>query len=397
MLRSDTKTRDPRPALALTYAADFGHMGIVMPFLAPWLLGRGLGPVAIGLLLALPPLFKIAAPWSWGRWADRSGHRRELMLVAALVSGAATAALVGARRFWPIAALVAIYGFARAPILPYLEATALEQSERHRFAYGPIRLWGSVAFIVSSSGFGLVATEGSLDAGLLLAAAMLAICAVGAVAMPAPLPRPAPVAAPGPNRRPGDRAGLVRFFAACALMQASHGAYYTFYSIRLQDLGYGEAAIGALWALAVLCEVLVLTRTDRIVRWLGSGRVLRVCLVLAAARWLLIGSTESAGLLVVAQVLHAATYAAFHVAAIRVVYDRFGERARAEGQAMYSGMTFGLGLFVGSLAAGWLTAAIGLPAVFRVSAGVAVVALLVLGRTATPRPHDRQGSRAAVS
>ena len=50
---------------------------------------------------------------------------------------------------------------------------------------------------------------------------------------------------------------------------------------------------------------------------------------------------------------------------------------------MYSGMTFGLGLFVGSLAAGWAVEMIGLPAVFRLSSGVALLAVLVLGRTAS--------------
>jgi PPP family 3-phenylpropionic acid transporter len=89
------------------------------------------------------------------------------------------------------------------------------------------------------------------------------------------------------------------------------------------------------------------------------------------------------GWLALGQTLHAATYAAFHVAAIRVVYRLFSDGRQARGQAMYSGMTFGLGLFVGSLAAGWAVEMIGLPAVFRLSSGVALLAVLVLGRTAS--------------
>jgi PPP family 3-phenylpropionic acid transporter len=379
-------SRDPRPALSLLYAAKFGHLGIVLPFLAPWLQLRGFGPAAIGVLLALAPLFKILAPWMWGRWADRSGRRRELLVFSAFSAAAALAGMVWFEGLWPLILLMLFYGFTRAPILPYVEATALEQSELHQFGYGPIRLWGSLGFVLCSSGIGFMQGRLSLDAGLLIAAGLLALCALVSITLPSELWQPERLAA-GPQRgreQAGPRGlGVIRFFAACALMQASHGAYYTFYSIRLQDLGHGGATIGALWALAVVCEVLLLTRMDGILKRVGTELVLCSSLLVAALRWMLIGMVSSLGWLVFGQMLHAITYAAFHVAAIRVVYRLFSDGRQAKGQAMYSGMTFGLGLFVGSLAAGWAVEAVGLPAVFQASAGVALLAVLVLGRTAS--------------
>jgi PPP family 3-phenylpropionic acid transporter len=376
---------DPRPRLALLYAAKFGHLGIVMPFLAPWIQGRGLGPAAIGMLLALPPLFKIVAPWCWGRWADRGGRRRELLLLAALAAGAALAGMVLTHGVAILALLMLLYSFARAPVLPYIEASWLEQSEARQFDYGSIRLWGSLAFVVTSSGVGVLQGWVSLESGLLAAAGMMALCGLLAPTLPAPLGPKAgetEVAENAAAPLPSHRLALARFLAACALMQASHGAYYTFYSIRLQDLGYGATSIGLLWALATISEILVLSRMGRVVDRVGTQTVLVVSLVIAAARWALIATFTSPAWLVLGQILHAFTYASFHVAAIRVVYRRFGPLHRAKGQAMYSGMTFGLGLFAGSLVAGWLVVPLGLPTVFLASAGVALVALLVLGRTA---------------
>jgi PPP family 3-phenylpropionic acid transporter len=376
---------DPRPALALLYAVKFGHLGIVMPFLAPWILSRGLGPAAIGVLLALPALFKILAPWCWGRWADRSGRRRELLLVAALGAAAALAGMVFSPGVALLALMMLLYSFARAPVLPYIEATSLEQSEYRRFAYGPIRLWGSLAFVVTSSGIGILAGWISLSTGLLIAAGLMGLCGLLSVMLPAPLEPGSAEASSQPGEEDDEsanRRGLVRLLIACALMQVSHGAYYTFYSIRLQDLGYGGATIGLLWALAVICEILLFTRMDGVVKRFGTEAVMAACLLIAAGRWLLIGSFASLPWLIFGQTLHAFTYAAFHLAAIQVVYRRFGPRHRARGQAMYSGMTFGMGLFVGSLVAGWLVEPLGLPAVFRGSAGVALVALFVLGRSA---------------
>jgi PPP family 3-phenylpropionic acid transporter len=289
--------------------------------------------------------------------------------------------------------LMAIYGFARAPIIPFLEATALEQSESLDFAYGPVRLWGSISFMVVSSLFGALRGVVSDDLGLCAAALLLGLCGLlAARALPAPtasrvaaVPRKELPAATVLRRRD---AGLMRILAACALMQVSHGAYYTFYSIHLAQLGYNSTSIGALWALGVLCEVLLLTRADGLLRRFGPATVMRACLLLAAVRWLLIGTADDPLLLVAGQVLHAATYAGFHVAAIRQVYRLFGAERRAVGQAVYSGMTFGLGMFVGSLAAGWLTRSAGMPAAFVASAVVALAALPVLPTRARIAPRS---------
>lgn len=378
-----TAETDPRPVLALLYAAMLGHLGIVMPFLAPWLASRGHDRLTIGLLLAVPPLCTVLAPFTWGAWADRGGRRRGLLLVALPATAAGLAGIV---LFGSVLAalvpLVLLYGFARAPVLPFVEATSFEQADRRGFDYGSVRLWGSFAFVVASTAAGAAASLIGLGGGLLIAAGMLAVGAAAALAVARPTgAEPHLFALPGGVAATALRgAALVRFFVACALMQASHGAYYTFYSIRLEDLGYSAAAIGVLWALAVVCEILLLTRVDRIVARLGSVTVLRVSLALAVGRWLLIGSTAALPWLVVGQTLHAATYAAFHVAAVRIVHRSFAGDRRAAGQAMYSGMTFGLGLFVGSLVAGLLAAPLGLGPLFLVSALPALLALAILGR-----------------
>jgi len=380
--KRDPAGKDPRSVLSAFYAAMFGHLGIVLPFLAPWLQGRGLGALGIGLLMAVPPMFKVVAPWLWGHWADRGGRRGPLLVVACFLSAAALTAMTVSGPLWLLCLFMAIYGFCRAPILPYIEATVLEQSESRNFAYGPVRLWGSISFMVVSSLFGALRGVVTDARGLQFGAVLLGLCGLLALWAPVKSTEPASSTIPPEPGAPRARdAGLFRIIATCALMQVSHGAYYTFYSIHLDRLGYSSTAIGALWALGVLCEVLLLTRADRLLHRFGPHAMMQACLVLAAARWLLIGMVDSPLPLVVGQVLHAATYAGFHVAAIREVYRMFGKRRRAMGQAVYSGMTFGLGMVVGSLLAGWIAGWAGLPTAFTASAAVALVALPVLGKT----------------
>jgi PPP family 3-phenylpropionic acid transporter len=376
--------RDPRPVLAAYYAAYFACIGIIMPFLPLWIRDRGFSPAVIGVLLALMPLAKIVAPWTWGRLADRTGRRKELLIASTLVSAVALAFLSMQAGLAPIFMLLALYAFTTAPGLPFTEATAMEQSDRRSFAYGPIRVWGSIAFMVVSIGFGAMVDRVGGGVGLLAGAGFLVLAVVAAVMMPRPETEDDP-GLPGRAASGGRRAGVVRLFAACALMQASHGAYYAFFSIHLMELGYGGAAIGALWAFAVLCEVLLLFRIDGIVSRLGTGRVQQICTAAAALRWVIIAATGSVVPLVFAQALHALTYAAFHVSSLREVHLRFEAGSRTTGQTMYSGLTFGLGIFVGTLLAGRLADTIGFPGLFSLSAGIALASFLML-KTVPPMP-----------
>jgi len=382
----DVRRWDPRARLALFYAAHFGHMGVVLPFLPLWLVSLGLDSLGIGLLIALSPLSKILAPWTWGRLADRTGLRRGLLVASSLAAAGALWFVAGLTTLGPLLVGVGLYAFCVAPALPFAEATALEQAEARGFAYGRVRLWGSLSFVAVAAASGAVIGGVPGRALLYAASAMLTLAALAAWGFPAPA-TDGRLASLGSGSAGASRSlrdpSLWRLLAACALMQAGHGPYYAFYSIRLETLGYSGAAIGSLWALAVTCEVLLLTRIDVGVDRLGTVAVLRLSLVAASVRWTIIAIADDPLLLAAAQTLHAMTYAAFHVAALREIHRRFRAGDRATGQALYSGLTYGLGIFCGTLGAGLLAERIGLPSLFGISAATSLVALLVLGRART--------------
>jgi PPP family 3-phenylpropionic acid transporter len=374
--------KDPRVALALFYAAHFAHMGIVLPFLPLWFLASGLDSVSIGVLLALLPLTKVLAPWTWGLLADRTGVRRGLLVFASVAGAGALVVVAHLSGFAALVPGVALYALCVAPSLPFAEATALEQADGCGFAYGRVRLWGSLAFVATAWGAGVVGGRTPPDELLFAAAGFLVLAAVAARRFPLPERPSAPI---GPLHLPTLTLGqklrepsLWRLLAACALMQAGHGPYYAFYSIRLEHLGYGGAAIGGLWAFAVLCEVLLLTRIDAGIDRFGTGAVLRISLVAAFVRWLTIAAATGPAVLAAAQILHALTYAAFHVAALREIHRRFRSTDRATGLALYSGLSFGLGIFAGTLGAGFMAEIVGIGGLFGVAAALALAALLIL-------------------
>jgi PPP family 3-phenylpropionic acid transporter len=157
-------------------------------------------------------------------------------------------------------------------------------------------------------------------------------------------------------------------------MQASHGAYYAFYSIHLTDAGYSSAAVGALWAWGVVVEVLVFLVMHRLLERFGARRVLMASLALAVLRWLLIGAfVGELGVQIFAQALHSATFGTFHASAIHLAHHYFTGRTQGRGQALYNSLGFGAGGAAGSLASGALWSSGGAMITFGVSAFLATL------------------------
>lgn len=169
-------------------------------------------------------------------------------------------------------------------------------------------------------------------------------------------------------------------------MQLSHGPYYTFLTLHLEHLGYGRGAIGLLWALGVVAEVLIFMVMGRILQRFCVRKVLAVSFMLAALRWLLLGQwPEYPGVLLFAQLLHAATFGSFHAAAIHFVQRSFGARQQGQGQALYAALS-GTGGALGALYAGYSWNTLGPAWTFAIASLAALTAacLIVAVRKTPP-------------
>jgi len=159
-------------------------------------------------------------------------------------------------------------------------------------------------------------------------------------------------------------------------MQASHGAYYGFYSLYLVELGFQGWQIGAFWVLGVAAEIVLMWTCSRYLQNAAPARVLGVCLVLAALRWLGIGMAQYWLWLVLLQLLHAATFAAFHISAVTWVRRLAPASRHAAAQGWYSACGFGMGTTVGIMACGWISEQSGYTAAFFACSAVAMLGLL---------------------
>ena len=160
-------------------------------------------------------------------------------------------------------------------------------------------------------------------------------------------------------------------------MLFSHGTYSGFFSIHLENLGYSGVFIGAAWALASVAEIVVMLTSERIFKRFSYQNILILTFVVAGGRWILMGLATSAPLILFAQLLHALTYGAFHVASILYMDELSPEDAKTTGQAINNAVTYGMGIMAGFLFTGYFFDIIGVPWLFFISSLLAFFGGLV--------------------
>ena len=170
---------------------------------------------------------------------------------------------------------------------------------------------------------------------------------------------PAPVTIDSPVQQPQGIRNILRvpqvqvFLLVFFLVQFSHGPYYTFYSVMLQDLGYSRGQIGLLWAVGVIAEVLLFIVIPVLFKHVSLRLLLLMSVLLCVLRWVLIAFfADSLPVLLMAQLLHAASFGSLHAVGIALVYHYFTASTQGRGQALFASAGFGAGGAAGALFSG---------------------------------------------
>lgn len=364
--------------LSSFYLWYFAALGALLPYWGLYLKSLGYSAVEIGELIAIMMATKIIAPNIWGWIADRSGRRMRIVQVASLLAALAFAGVLLGNGYWWLALVVATFSFFWNAALPQFEAVTMSHLGERTDRYSRIRLWGSIGFIAAVVALGAAIDRHGIA---ILPAVLLGLYfAIWCSSLTVP-ERPPPV-----EHRTGQpplwqvlrRGEILALLAVCFLMQASHGPYYSFFSIHLEAHGYPGWLIGQLWALGVLAEIGVFLLMHRLLPRFGVRRLLLASLALTTLRWLLIALfVDALPVMLFAQVLHAASFGIYHAVAIGLIHRYFTGSHQGRGQALYSSLSFGAGGALGSLYAGYLWDSAGATPTFLIAALVSATAFIV--------------------
>ncbi|XNM60286.1 3-phenylpropionate MFS transporter [Escherichia coli] len=264
----------------------FFSYGIFLPFWSVWLKGIGLTPETIGLLLgaglvlvfsgvcssrprqqSFPPDFRLARAGT----ADTS-------LCCRLLGGAHVA--------WLMLVMIGFNLFF-SPLVPLTDALANTWQKQFPLDYGKVRLWGWVAFVIGSALTGKLVTM--FDYRVILALLTLGVASMllGFLIRPTIQPQ----GASRQQESTGWSAWLAlvrqtwRFLACVCLLEGAHAAYYGFSAIYWQAAGYSASAVGYLWSLGVVAEVIIFALSNKLFRRCSARDMLLISAICGVVRW----------------------------------------------------------------------------------------------------------------
>jgi MFS transporter, PPP family, 3-phenylpropionic acid transporter len=321
--------------VAVLFACLFVIFGIQFPFFPLWLKARGLDPDAIGIVLAVPIAVRIFAVPVLNRLADRAGDLRRGLIAAAFAGAIGFAIVDFCYGFIPILLAVALAALVSSPVISLADAYALKGLTARGRAYGPVRLWGSIAFVAANLGTGALLAVILPDRLIWLIVISFAL--LGTAALWQRRLDAGPIA----EARPKSSAERIwrspKFLvvaAAASLIQASHSLYYGFSALDWTAKGLSSTTIGFLWGLGVVAEILLFALSGRLA--LNPTVLLAMGAAGAAVRWIAMAFDPAIALLPLIQCLHGLSFGATHLGAIQFVGRMAGDRRAAAAQGDFS-------------------------------------------------------------
>ena len=165
------------------------------------------------------------------------------------------------------------------------------------------------------------------------------------------------------------------FFITAFFHVLSHISVYVFFSLYLDSLGYNKVWIGMLWAVSVIVEIVWFFTQAK---WMPKLPLTGWLVVCSGAMTLRMGVTaqwaDVLWVLLLAQTLHALTFAANHTVCIALLSHHFPGRLRGRGQALYTVIAYGFPGVLGGLVGGLMSDRLGLQSVYWASMCTAAMA-----------------------
>lgn len=344
------------------YAALFLIYGFHVPYLPIWLDWRGLSSEQIAAVTAAPFFLRLAVTPVIAMAADHFGNHRRTIIVLSAVGLVAAILLTAGTSFGLIFAASVVFALMTMTIMPLTETVAIGGVRAYGLDYGRMRLWGSLTFIVIGAAGGAAVNAGGAQVVLPILIAAAAATWLAAYALPfAPRTEAPHTVGAHFNRR--DILLLVRsplfllFLFATGAVQGAHGMFYTFGALHWAQQGISPAWAGALWAVAVMAEVVLFAYSAPVLARAGPLLLLLAGASAAVVRWLAMSFDPPLAALFPLQLLHAFTYGATHLAAMHFIHRAVPLAAAGTAQALYATVASGLMMGGATLACGPLFAA----------------------------------------
>jgi PPP family 3-phenylpropionic acid transporter len=359
--------------LAAYYFWYFAAIGVYEPYLTPFWQHLGFSPAQLGLLNAIYPGVAAFAPFAWTAYSDITRRGQAIFLFNTWLSAGIALALPNLNGLVPVALAFLAFAIFRTPLIPLANSIAFRVLAGSPQRFAAIRLWGTIGYVLTAVGAGILVDRIGLWAGMHGMA--LATVACGVVAwngQSRERTRLSPVHFRDFLELLRDRR-LALLLAAASLARLSFGPYTTFFTIHVEGLGLSRTFAGVAWALAAASELVVMLLWSRLCGLASARTWLTLAMGAHALRWLLSVPARDPAALLLIQTTHAFTFGVFYLVAVEQVDALAPEGLRAAAQGLFSSVTFGISGLLGNALSGFLYEPLGMAWLYAGAGCVAAV------------------------
>lgn len=336
------------------YFLYYAGVGTFLSYFAPYLRGLGFSGEQIGWVTFAQQSVGAPSALVWGSVADRLGARPRALALCTAGMFLALSGLPFARTPAQVGLLLVLSALFSGAVVPLVDSTTVEAVKRERgHSYARTRLWGSIGFVVTAQGLGLLlAARGDRPADSAMPFAYLGcIAAFTAVAQGFPRLAQPDEGTARPHWR--DAAALLRnprlllLLGICAIHWAACAPYHLMFGVLVRDHGLSSGVTGAGLSLGVLAEVGALLCFPALLRRFSVRALFAIAFAGSALRWALVAVAHHAVALIALQMLHALSFGLWWGCAVEAMQHVVPVRLRASGQAIFSAVVFACGNAVG--------------------------------------------------
>ena len=330
--------------LASFYFFYFAIIGVYVIFMPKVLAMVGYSASEIGIIFAAGPLVRFTLPFAFAKGVKLNLTTFKIALMIMLLSS--TAFYFSLDNFYKLLFSSVGLGIGLSIVLPYIEVISLKNIGKEN--YGKIRLFGSVGFVLVALILVKFLSSAYVALSYLCILTFLTAIVAFVIAKNVDAMEKKTPAITNDINLLSDW----KLWAGLTLMQVSFGAFYNFFTIYETDFGVSLDMTIYLWSFGVVAEIFMLFFQGKLLRG-NLLLILQITTFASAIRWLLLFLfPQNLSILFFSQTLHALSFALFHSAAISYLFHLYKHQSLA--QQFFSGITYGLGGFIGALYAGYI-------------------------------------------
>jgi len=333
------------------YFLYYAGVGTFLSYFAPYLRGLGFSGEQIGAVSFAQQAVAAPAALVWGTVADRLATPSRVLSICAAGALFALCGLPFARTPAQVGLVVVLSALFSGALVPLVDSTTVEAVKHAEGqSYARTRLWGSIGYVVTAQGLGLLlAARGDRAADRAMPFAYLG-CVAG-YALVAQMIPPVDARPDRPRWREalsllGNRR-LLFLLAISARHWTACAPYHLFYGVLVRDLGLPSSVTGAGLAAGVLAEVFALLAFPSLLRRFNLRGLFAAAFAGTALRFFLLSRAQGALALTALQLLHALSFGIFWGCAVEAMQRIVPVRLRASGQALFSALVFAGGNALG--------------------------------------------------